>query len=270
MGRDDSKFFDQRLQEALTRCEAAQQQKETTMFASEGEFRSWLTAQDALRQKKRHRMLKGGLAAAVFVCLLLALAGLFSPSDPGAKPLSALYPLLPDSLASFLTAGESIASPNSDGAITEENGSIVIGGDGNGNVGTWTATFTSYDDVPEKYQSQLIWFEEMPEGYELETIEIMRNYNGTDIYYTYVRGIDEILVEQLLNTNNENKAAVLNQYDYLCNVSGREIYVKDSKYSRRYVYADGEDIISIIDYGKCENKKIEAMIASAKTGWNRM
>lgn len=259
MEQDYKKLVDEKLEDALSHAVAAELQQERSMFGSEEEFCSWLEAQEHQRRQNRRRMVKGGLAAAaVFVCLLFALSGFFPPES-----------ILPEGLQSLLGIEESIASPGPDGEVTEENGSIVIGGDGNGNLDTWTATFASYEDIPEQYQEQIIWFEEMPEGYELVDIEINRNYAGIDFYYNYIQGKNEIVVEHLLNTDNKKKTAILNQYDYESTILDIKVYIKDGKYNTRYIYEDGPGIISIIDYGKIETQKIEAMIASVKTGWNR-
>ena len=159
MEKDYRKLVDEKLSEVLTQAAASEMEQR---FQSEEEFSSWLKYADQNQTQKRQRRLKRWLtAAAVFVCLLLSAIGFTG----GIKSAEHLNSFLPDSLESLLRVNESIASPNPGEKITGENGSIVIGGDGNGNMDTWTAAFVSYDDVPEQYKTDLIWFEDMPEGY---------------------------------------------------------------------------------------------------------
>lgn len=258
MEQDYKKLVDEKLEDALSHAVAAELQQERSMFGSEEELCSWLEAQERLRRNNRRRLVKGGLAAAaVFVCLLLALGSFFPPES-----------VLPEGLQFLLGIEESIASPDPDGDVTEENGSIVIGGDGNGNLDTWTATFASYEDIPEQYQDQIIWFEEMPEGYELEKIEIIQNYNNCAIYLYYMHENNTLIAEQLLNSDKAETLNILNQYDEVINLLNMQVYVKKGTHNIRYSFGMNGDLVSVIDFYKIEFKKIEALIASVKTDWN--
>ena len=188
MKQETENKLDEMLRDALQ--EAAYAEREPS-FADRDAFQNWLEEGRCRRNLARRRKIRcaGLAAAAVFLCVFLLSGSLFFLSDS-----------LPPSLQNLLTPDEGIATPDCGQDLTCENGSIVIGGDGNGNAGTWTATFASYEELPEKYREQIIWFENMPEGYELENIKIQRNDNYFSMVTTYnCSGCEKLRIKQMRN-----------------------------------------------------------------------
>ncbi len=248
--------LDEKLSEVLCRAVISETK---SSFSDRDTFQNWLEEGERRQCLARRRKIRriGFAAAAVFLCAIL-LTGSLLLSDA-----------LPPSLKALLSPEEGVAVPRADSDITYENGSIVIGGDGNGNVGTWTATFASYDDIPEKYREQIVWFEDMPEGYVLEEINISEAPNNVNFVTQYDCENDIVLViKQTVHIKHEFDAAVLNKYDERINVDGYSLYKKKIDNVTMYSYVDEKNYMCIMDFSKVTQNKIEAMIASAKTGWN--
>ncbi len=250
--------LDEKLSEVLSRAVLSETE---SSFADRDAFQNWLEEgaqrQTLVRRRKIRRI--GLAAAAVFVCALL-LSGSFM----------VLTDTLPPSLQALLGPGEGVASPDVNSDVESGNGNVVIGGDGNGNTGTWSATFTSYDDIPEKYREQIVWFEEIPEGYELDSIEITKNlYSIEYISNFYADGHLTLLVKQTMYLSKEYKTTILNGYDGEVQIGKYMTYTKKMRNAMMYFYHDKESEISIFDFSDLTQKKIEAMIASVRTGWNR-
>ena len=255
--------LDEKLSEVLTG--AASSMAEPS-FSDCDAFRDWLEEGQHRQSLIRHRKIRRAAmtAAAVFVCVLL-LSGtlLLLPGTLCSK--------LPPSLQVLLTPGEGVAAPDLDREIESGNGNIVIGSDGNGNIGTWTATFASYEDLPEKYQRQIIWFEEMPEGYELVEICICDNLNSVEFVSRYiVDEINAISIKQTVYLNESFNKTILNKYDVEFQLRDTTIYFRNVNNANMYLYVEGKNVISIFDFRNIDLKKIEAMIASAKTGLNKL
>lgn len=252
---NDASDFDMELSKTLSAALASRQQ---VSFSSRDEFSDWLRQGQEKRNRQRRRSLITGTAAcaAVFACAFLVWSsGLISDVNGRA--------LLPWSDA------PTYASSEKDSSITEESGSIVIGGDGNGNVGEFLTTYTSYADLPEEYQAEIVWFEEIPEGYELEGIEIEKQVNSSTITTVFVNGEKDILrVKQFNSQTEEAIASILSRCDYNITIADKESYIKKNPNSFTYIFLICENVISIYVQDNLVEKEIEAMFASIKTGWN--
>ena len=184
--------FDDALSKTLS---AAVSSRQKDSFSSTEDFADWLRQGEQKRKQRRYRWIVYSLAAAaaVFAFAIYLCTSCFET----VLPASILLPW--DSTPTY-------ADSDTENNITEENGSIVIGGDGNTNTDTWTATFTSYDDLPENYKEEIIWFEDLPEGYEVEKIEIKQNFDTRTFTTCYVKGNHLVLrLKQTININQENK-----------------------------------------------------------------
>ena len=254
MKTESGNKLDEKLSEALSRAVLSETE---SSFADRDAFQNWLNEGARCQNLNRRRKIRrAGLAvAAVFLCVIL-LTGSLLLSDT-----------LPPSLQALLSPEEGVAVPGFNSNVESGNGNVVIGGDGNGNAGTWTATFTSYDEIPEKYREQIIWFEEMPEGYELESAMLTRNYNSTELFshYKMKNGI-ELIVKQTFF--EETEVSVLNDCDAEFKVENQTVYIKKVTESTMYILLKENSEVIIIDYSDLTNKKIEAMIASVKIGWS--
>ena len=247
--------FDDALSKTLS---AAVSSRQKASFSSTEDFADWLRQGEQKRKQRRCRRIVYILAAAaaVFAFAIYLCTSCFET----VLPASILLPW--DSTPTY-------ADSDTENNITEENGSIVIGGDGNGNVGEWKATFTSYDDIPEKYQKEIVWFEELPEGYEVPSIEISRNFNAVDFELSIeIQGKKTFFIKQELYLNDEETLITLSQYDEKIKINNRDVFMKHGKTSTIYMLTCGKSVISIHDLTGYEAKKIEVLITSIRTGWN--
>ena len=259
MKPDYTRLTEERLRDALIR--ETESRSRQSSFASPEAFEAWLMQGHLRAEKKQRRKIRITLTAAAAVIL----CAVFLAGSDGL--LSAAFP---ENLGSLLSPGETIAAPNPhDGSDAEEqNGSIVIGGDHNGNMDTWTASFTSYDDIPDKYKEEIIWFEDMPEGYELEEIEIVRNQDNIEIYITGKISNKNIQTVQVINDKGEMLTVIMNQFEINEKIATRNVYIKKSTISTSYVFEITNGVLEIRDECNIPQKEIEAMIASIKTGWS--
>ena len=244
--------FDDALSKTLS---AAVSSRQKASFSSTEDFADWLRQGEQKRKQRRCRRIVYILAAAaaVFAFAIYLCTSCFET----VLPASILLPW--DSTPTY-------AGSDTENNITEENGSIVIGGDGNGNMGAWTATFTSYEDIPEKYREEMIWFEDLPEGHEVSKITIEEYANGTTYQFFFMHENKiELMIKQILGSDNLNNVSIINQFDssiFFCN---ENVYVKKNDISTLYVFAKKNSIIHLFDFNQLEMQKIEAIIASIKT-----
>ncbi|MBR4411022.1 MAG: hypothetical protein IKT31_06855, partial [Firmicutes bacterium] len=75
-------------------------------------------------------------------------------------------------------------------------------------------------------------------------------------------------VKQILNDTKSKNVTALANYDKELYFDETVIYVKTEERAVTYAYTHAGHIIYISDYGFVDQIKIEAMIASTKTGWN--
>ena len=252
---NDTSDFDTELSKTLSVALASRQQ---VSFSSRDEFSDWLRQGQEKRNRQRRRSLITGTAAcaAVFACAFLVWSsGLISDVDGRA--------LLPwNDVPTY-------ASSETDSSITEESGSIVIGGDGNGNVGEFLTTYTSYADLPEEYQAEIVWFEEIPEGYELEGIEIENEFDRYAISTIFRNENNSTLRIKQLSSLSENEiASIISNYNEVLHVAKFDIYVGTNNSNTTYALITEKNGIYIMDNSHIAQNKIEAMIASIKTGWS--
>ena len=245
--------LDEKLSEVL--CRAVISETESSFFDRDA-FKNWLEEGERRQCLARRRKIRriGFVAAAVFLCAVLLTGSLL------------LTDALPPYLQALLSPGEGVAEPNFNSNAESGNGNVVIGGDGNGNTGTWTATFASYDDIPEKYREQIIWFEEMPEGYELVEIEITQNLNDIIINQSFKSSEHLLRVKQIQNKGG--KITIVEQADAEIVVSDRAVYRSTIDNAVTYTFLEGNQIVFLLDQAVLNQEKIEAMIASIKTGWS--
>jgi len=255
---DEELCFDEELSKTLTAAVSARQE---SGFQSPEEFEAWLRQGEEKRSRRQLRRLQWGLtAAAVFACAVFLYNAFFASA--AILPASVLMPWNP---------APTYASPDSesDPSITEENGSIVIGGDGNVNTDTWTATFTSYDDIPEKYKDEIIWFEELPEDYEVSAIKIVQALEEISCETIFQNSQNEsLIVKQIARQADEKNVIILNQHDRTLELNDKNIYIKNDSRSLLYIYIEGSNLLHIYDKNYLEQKKIEAMITSTRIGWS--
>ena len=247
--------FDDALSKTLS---AAVSSRQKASFSSTEDFADWLRQGEQKRKQRRCRRIVYILAAAaaVFAFAIYLCTSCFET----VLPASILLPW--DSTPTY-------ADSDTENNITEENGSIVIGGDGNTNTDTWTATFTSYDDLPEKYKEEIIWFEDLPEGYEVSKVIIKEKTNRTLFHTTISDGTKEVLrIKQTKQTSRIGNVDIINQYDSSFSVNSHTVYIKKNKKNTLYLFQENDSIIHIFDLNSTEQNKIEAIIASIKTDWN--
>ena len=250
MTPDCNDKLDDRLSEMLTEAALSD---EKSSFADRAAFQSWLNAceerqNSACRRKIRRAVLA---AAAVFACAVLLSGSVLLLSDFLREP------------------EEGLAAPDAGSDIIAEGGNIIIGGDGNGNSGTWAATFASYDDIPEKYRSQVIWFENLPEGYELETVSITRGQQRIEFTSAYSwKKKNVFIVKQVRYYDGTENINIMNGYDDIIEMDGTDIYRKYADGTDTYTFILNDSIVSLLDTESVNTKQIEATIASIKIGWN--
>lgn len=252
MGEEYKKLVDERIGRALetgstvtalsSKTDAPGHISDAAASEEDG-FRKLL---DAARRKRgmRRRILS---AAAVFVCIFflfgsLYIEGFFEPEETQAGRI-----------------------PNTSANL--ENGSIVIGGDGNGNIGTWKGLFSSFEDVPDQYLQKIIWFDKIPEGYGVKKIKIIKN-DRIMICEIFLEGADsgEIKIEETKGTS-EDMVVVLKDYSHVSEINQMDVYMKKEKEKEyRVLYFDDVTVKIKSDAGMSE--KIEAMIASIRTDQN--
>ncbi len=255
MERNEDWQFDEELSKALT---AAVSSRQKSAFRTREEFEAWLREGEKKRKQRQRRRIGLTAAAAVFVCAVFFCSSYFvSISD--AAP-TALLPW---------NSTPTYANPDSQTSITEENGSIVIGGDGNMNTDTWTATFASYDDLPEKYKEEIIWFEDMPEGYEVSkiVIEKYRKKSSITIHYLW-HDLPSIKIKQAISFDEVPTMTIINQYDDVFKIKNKDVYLRKDKDINLYIFIEDASEIHIYDKDNLDFKKIEALIASIRIGWN--
>lgn len=207
---------------------------------SKEEFDRWLkNAKRNQLRKRRRRMVS---VAAVFLCLILG-SGL-------------LY---------HLPAGDStFAGLSHSDHVEEQGGSIVIGGDGNGNSAIWTATFADYEDVPEQYKEEIIWFEGLPEGYELKEIKIRRELNTLTIRFKYCYGEELIEIKEVTSSEKDytNDIIQLNEWTLYETYKNVDVYQKEMESSRMYSFFENKTLIMVILNGQNEKKGDKSCLQS--------
>ena len=248
--------LDEKLSDALSRAVLSETE---SSFTDRDAFQNWLE-EGARRQllARRRKIRRIGLAAAaVFLCAVLLTGSLL------------LADALPPSLQALLSPEEGVAVPDFNFGVESGNGNVVIGGDGNGNTGTWTATFASYDEIPEKYLEQIIWFEEMPEGYELENVTIMRGIQRIEFTSEYSCEKRTVFrVKQIRYYQDVDNINVMNGYDNVEIIHGMDVYRKKADAMNSYAFFLDNNAISLLDTESLNKKQIEAIIASIRTDWN--
>ena len=247
--------FDDALSKTLS---AAVSSRQKASFSSTEDFADWLRQGEQKRKQRRCRRIVYILAAAaaVFAFAIYLCTSCFET----VLPASILLPW--DSTPTY-------ADSDTENNITEENGSIVIGGDGNTNTDTWTATFTSYDDLPEKYKEEIIWFEELPEGYEVSRIKVEQRFDTTIFSTTFLKKETVILrIKQTIDNGNPKDTTIINHYDKIISLGEKDIFVKKESSGILYAFINSISVIMLHDMDEIGEKEIEAMIASIKTGWN--
>ena len=220
--------------------------------SEEEEFRKMFHA--ACRQRKiRRRILQRRIVslAAAFACVFFLFGSLY--------------------IKGFFAPEETQAGRIPDAAGHLENGSVVIGGDGNGNMGTWTGRFAAYEDIPDTYQQEMIWFDAIPEMYTVKEIRIQRTENFQKVTIDIIeKNMGEIKIEEK-KCNDENAddiTSVLNDFEPKKVANGISVYYKQTEESVKYIFtAEGTTVKITGD--KHMEKEIEAMIASVRTDWNR-
>ena len=247
--------LDEKLSEALSQVVFSETE---SFFADRDALQNWLDEGAQRQNITRHRKIRraGLAAAAVFLCVVL-LTGSLLLSDA-----------LPPSLKALLSPEEGVAVPGFNSNVESGNGNVVIGGDGNGNTGTWTATFTSYDEIPEKYREQIIWFEDMPEGYELETVTLVDNLNTFNFASNFKCDENYLLLKQTKQTNDGSRTAILNKYFEPIRIAEKTVYRGMIDGTWNYIYFEDMWNINLIAKSDLSTKKIEAMLASVKIGWS--
>ncbi len=247
--------FDDALSKTLS---AAVSSRQKASFSSTEDFADWLRQGEQKRKQRRCRRIVYILAAAaaVFAFAIYLCTSCFET----VLPASILLPW--DSTPTY-------ADSDTENNITEENGSIVIGGDGNGNVGEWKATFTSYDDLPLRYQSEFIWFAFLPDDYDIYKIKIKENYRTReyDTIFKKKQG-QTLIIRQVISLEKTVGPKIINHYDDIILINGKDIYFKGNSESNVYMFIEEKNLIHVIDSEKMDVQKIEAMIASIKTGQN--
>ena len=247
--------FDDALSKTLS---AAVSSRQKASFSSTEDFADWLRQGEQKRKQRRCRRIVYILAAAaaVFAFAIYLCTSRFET----VLPASILLPW--DSTPTY-------ADSDTENNITEENGSIVIGGDGNTNTDTWTATFTSYDDLPEKYKEEIIWFEDLPEGYEVDIIKIERIFQDHSFETIYKTQENKVLrIKQVQKKYDENAVFIIKQYDDVMNISSYDVYLRYETSATLYNFIVNKNSMSIYHEATFDKKDIEAMIASIKIGWN--
>ena len=170
-------------------------------------------------------------------------------------------------ITGFFEQEETQAERISDGAAFSENGTIVVGGDGNGNAETWTAMFTRYEDIPDTYRQEIIWFDDIPQEYETRRIQVKKNDDLLICEIVLQAGdsesSNEIMIEEIKGLG-ESAVTVLKSYDPLSEINGMQVYFKKEK-DREYrvLFVDGVMVKMKSEAGMGE--KTEAMIASVRT-----
>ena len=248
--------FDDALSKTLS---AAVSSRQKASFSSTEDFADWLRQGEQKRKQRRCRWIVYSLAAAaaVFAFAIYLCTSCFET----VLPASILLPW--DSTPTY-------ADSDTENNITEENGSIVIGGDGNGNVGEWKATFTSYDDIPEKYQKEIIWFEDLPEGYELHTLKKERKLEINFYETLFTKNGKAVLrIKQIISNPNKVPVVATNQYDEILKFGCYDVYYKKNNSISLYTFVVEGNVIFIYDEANLEKKNIEVMITSIKTGLNK-
>ncbi len=246
--------FDDALSKTLS---AAVSSRQKASFSSTEDFADWLRQGEQKRIQRRCRRIVYILAAAaaVFAFAIYLCTSCFET----VLPASILLPW--DSTPTY-------ADSDTENNITQENGSIVIGGDGNTNTDTWTATFTSYDDLPEKYKEEIIWFEELPEGYKVSKIDIEKKHDtkAFTIQLT-LEGTQALRIKQIQKSQSD-RVIILNQFDKKLRLNNQDVYFITENNITQYIFNLDKNIIYLHDLTGQEIKTIEAIIASIRTDWN--
>lgn len=245
--------LDEKLSEALSQAVLSETE---SLFAGRDAFQNWLE-KGAQRQclARRRKIRRIGLAAAAVLLCAVLLSGSLLLSDA-----------LPPSLEALLSPWEGMAVPGFNSNVEPGNGNVVIGGDGNGNTGSWTATFASYDDVPEKYREQIVWFEEMPVGYELVEIHITQNLNDITIVQKFRYNEQVLIVKQM--QYDGNKLGIIERTDEKITLEDKTVYLREIDDAITYVFLEADKIVFLLDQANLKKEKIEAMLASIKTDWS--
>ncbi|MGN1412896.1 MAG: hypothetical protein ACI4WY_01485 [Anaerovoracaceae bacterium] len=208
----------------------------------------------ACRQRETRRRIlrrRAVSVAAVFACVFFLFGSLY--------------------MKGFFAPEETQAGRIPDTAVNLENGSVVIGGDGNGNTEMWTATFTEYNDIPNVYQKEMVWFDYIPEGYSLRSVKIktVSNFLYFEIFFE-AEGLPEVRVDESLSSSGENnKVTTFHHFQTRKKINGMDVYLKEDKETIYYALSYMETEIHIKSDKEMENE-IEAMIASIRTGLNKL
>lgn len=236
MEKEYRKRIDERIRLALE-TGAPEDKEDSDMLAAVREQR------EIHRRRLRRRILS---VTAVFACFFFLFGSLY--------------------ITVFFEQEETQARRTSNETAVSENGTIVVGGDGNGNAEIWTAVFTRYEDIPDTYRQEIIWFDDIPQEYEIRRIQVKKN---DDLLICEIvlqagdsEGSDEIMIEEIKGLG-ESAVTVLKNYDPLSEINGIQVYFKKEK-DREYrvLFVDGVLVKMKSETGMGE--ETEAMIASVR------
>lgn len=111
----------------------------------------------------------------------------------------------------ILQPEETEAGKDSDSSVVEQNGTIVIGGDNSSeNFGHWTAEVTSFDSIPEKFRKELVLFNDMPSGYELQKIKMIEKKKYFEARFIYKNENEVLELRESFSFSNNKKSEPIN------------------------------------------------------------
>jgi len=191
--------------------------------------------------KRKFRALTA--AAAAIACLVIGTAGLLA--------------------LDVLPVEEGAADPKNNDSVIEENGSVIIGGDGTNNSREWKAEVTSIEQLPETYRNKIIEMD-VPKSFSIEKINFHIDENWIKIKLLYLSKDNRekyIEIEEDIPVKNSTPQVSLNGFEEK-KLGEYKIYCKEQSGVQKFAYSISNTLVTVSTNENIGDKEIEAMFAS--------
>lgn len=157
----------------------------------------------------------------------------------------------------ILQPEETEAGKDPDSSVVDENGFIVIGGDGNQSEMFWTAEVDTFEKIPEEYRKYLIKPEEIPEEYLLNKIKI--SVGEELICANFIYGEDEIKLKEIYYFNGKVPLTLLYGYTKI-EINKKTAYSKDIDGRVKYAVFNEGMLIELSTNNRLPDKYIKKIL----------
>lgn len=204
------------------------------------EFDAWLKDGQRKYMAKRRRKQRRLCSIAVCICLCIGAVTMIPP-----------------------LVGESSAARDDDMTIVEENGNIIIGGNGEAGVGFSVAEYESLNDMSPREKEDLVLFDNIPKGYVLSSIRIEELQGRKESTLKYVNeNSEKMIIKENEKRDGDNQVTIFMDFEECFNNKGITVYKREDVENNFFAFIAGNVIVDITVRPNVLDEEIEAMIDS--------